>query len=117
MIIDAGLAETAKYMTGQSTRPTHIAIGTGSATLTSGATVLTTETDRNLISEYSAIGAEVTYISDWAAAEVSGTTLTEFGLFNSISGTGMYQKEVIGSIVFDGSRELQIQMSNSFVQP
>lgn len=115
MITSAGLIETAKYMIGQSTRPTHIAIGTGSATVTSGATALTNESDRNLISEYSVIGPEVTYISDWSAGEISGTTLYEFGLFNSASGASMYQKEVIGSIVFNGARELQIQISNTFV--
>lgn len=117
VITDIGLIQTAGYMAGTLQRPTHIAIGTGSATVTSGATALTTETERNTISEYSAIGDAVTYIADWSAAEISGTSLTEFGLFNSASGASMYQKEVIGSIIFDGARELQIQITNQFAQP
>lgn len=104
-------------MAGILSRPTHIAIGIGSATVTSGATALTNETDRNTISEYSAIGDAVTYVGDWSAAEISGTTLSEFGLFNSASGASMFQKEVIGSTIFDGARELQIQITNQFVQP
>jgi len=116
MITTIGLKETAKNMVGQQTYPTHIAIGTGSATLSSGATSLVSEIDRNLIGEYSAIDNESNYIADFSAAEVSGTTLTEFGLFNSISGATMYQVEFISGITFDGARELQIQIANKYEQ-
>ena len=117
MITDIGLNQTANNMVGQQTYPTHIAIGTGSETLNSGLTALTAETDRNLIGEYSAIGNEANYIADFSALEISGTVLTEFGLFNSTSGATMFQIEAISGVTFDGSRELQIQIANRYTQP
>lgn len=118
MIVDNGLNEIAKLMTGSGIIPKFIAIGTGSATVTSGTFTLTTETDRNAISTYdvNSVG-QVTFISDFSAGEISGTTLTEFGLFNASTGSGIYQKEVIGSQVFDGTNELQVQMQYRFERP
>jgi len=111
-ITDTGLSQIALITGGGGTVPSHIAIGTGSATLDGTETSLNTETERNLLSSIdTAIGSEITYISDFSASEISGTALTEFGLFNSSSGASMFQNEVIGSEQFVGDRELQIQMT------
>jgi hypothetical protein len=46
---------------------------------------------------------------------MSGTDLTEFGLFDVASGTGfpgsVWQREGFGSVAFDGTNELQILTS------
>lgn len=115
MLTTKALEQIALVMADGAVIPTHIAIGIGSSTLTSGATALTTETDRNQITEKDvSTPEEVTYVSNYSAAEISGTALTEFGLFDSGTGGNMFQREVIGSIQFAGDRELQIQMTNRY---
>jgi len=117
VLTDTGLNEISLVMGNGGTIPSHIAIGTGSSTVTSGDTALLSETDRNTISEYdTSITKEITYIADFGTGEMSGTTLTEFGLFNSASGAKLYQRVVIGSQIFDGTNELQIQMTHRYTQ-
>ena len=115
MITNGGLDEISNVMGAQGTIPTHIAIGTGSSTTGSMQTALLTETDRNLLTDRDVSDArEVVYISDFSSLEMSGTTLREFGLFNAGSGGIMYERDVIGSVLFDGTNELQIQISHRY---
>jgi hypothetical protein len=98
--------------------PAFIAIGIGSSTVTSGNTALLTEIDRNTITTYDpSVSKEITYITDFSSTELSGILLKEFGLFDLSSGGILFQREVIGSVQFDGSLELQIQMTHKYVRP
>ena len=117
-VTNDGLKQTAKTMGGGDFEPSYIAIGTGSSTTAITDTGLNNETDRNQIAEINVgVDYECTWIANYSAGELSGTTVTEFGLFNSTSGAYMYQNEVIGSIEFNGTREMQIQMSHKYVHP
>ncbi len=119
MIVDDGVETIAGAMGGSGTIPTYMAIGTGSDTLTAGDTTLLTESDRNALTSYdNSVAKDVTYIADYGSVELSGTTLTEFGLFNQ-SGTdlgSMFMREVITADTFEGDRELQIQATLRFAK-
>ena len=119
MLTTLSKAQVALIMGGAGALPSYIAIGTGSATMISGATALVTETDRNALTETDvAVTNDVTYITDFSANEISGTILTEFGLFNANTGPTMYERVQIGSVTanaFDGTRELQIQMTHRYL--
>ena len=111
-ITTEGLNVIAANMTG-STLPTHTAIGTSGTTFVSGDTALAVETDRNAFSS-STVGTEqVTFTTDYTPIEMSGTILKEFGTFTT--GSAMLNREVlVGSSVFDGDQELQIQQTYKF---
>jgi len=53
---------------------------------------------------------KVAFQGDFSSVEMSGLILTEFGLFKSgPSNVGSaWQREAFGSLIFDGSNELQI---------
>jgi hypothetical protein len=61
-------------------KPTHMAIGTG----TPAATLLGTELDRNALTSKLRSGAVVTMIADWAAGDGTGA-ITEAGLFDIVT--------------------------------
>lgn len=67
------------------TKPTHMAIGTG----TGGTTALNTELDRNALTSKTRSGAVVTATGDWAAGDGTGT-ITEAGLFDASSSGNMH---------------------------
>lgn len=109
------LKSIAGLMGGSGTIPSHIAIGTGSSTVVSGNTALDAETDRNTLTSIDlTVAKDVTYIADYSATELSGTTMFELGLFNASSAGSMFMREVIGSIAFAGDTELQIQSTIRF---
>jgi hypothetical protein len=115
MILTDGFEEMANLFGGIGTAPLYIGIGTGSSTVTAGQSGLKTETDRNIITSFdNATPQEINYTADFTSTEMSGTTLWEFGLFTLSSGGICYQREVIGSIAFNGDSELQIQMTHRF---
>jgi hypothetical protein len=58
-------------------KPTHMAIGTGSP----AATLLGSELDRNALTSKLRSGAVVTMVADWAAGDGTGA-ITEAGLFD-----------------------------------
>jgi hypothetical protein len=58
-------------------KPTHMAIGTGSP----AATLLGAEIDRNALTSKTRSGAVVTMVGDWAAGDGTGA-ITEAGLFD-----------------------------------
>lgn len=119
MLVDTGVQTIAGAMGGTGVIPSHMAIGTGSDTIAAGDTTLLTETDRNaLTSTDTSVAKDVTYVADYGSVEISGTTLTEFGLFNA-SGTdlgSMFMREVITADTFEGDRELQIQATLRFAK-
>lgn len=117
MITDDGVKEIANIIGGSAVIPSYIAIGTGSSTVVSGDTALVTESDRNFItSRDTIIAKDVTFIADYSSTELSGTTITEWGLFNKASAGSMFVREVIGSLAFTGDMELQIQSTIRFAR-
>lgn len=67
------------------TKPTHMAIGTG----TGGTTSLNTELDRNALTSKNRSGAVVTMVGDWAAGDGTGA-ITEAGVFDASSSGNMH---------------------------
>ena len=120
-LVDIGIQTIAGAMGGSGTIPSHIAIGTGSDTITAGDTTLLTEVTslRNALTELdTSVAKDVTYVADYGSVELSGTTLTEFGLFNAsgIDLGSMFTREVVAGIAFEGDRELQIQATLRFAK-
>ena len=116
-LVDTGIQTIAGVMGGSGVIPTHIAVGTGSDTITAGDTALLTETDRNSLSSVdTSVAKDVTYTADFSSTEISGTTLTEFGVFNAASAGSMFTREVIAAIAFNGDTELQIQQTLRFAK-
>jgi len=92
----------------------HIGIGSGSGTASVSDVTLLNEINRTSItgSPDFTTTRKATFQADYNSVQMSGIHLTEFGLFNVVSGTGFtgstWQRESFGSIVFDGTNELQI---------
>ena len=92
--------------------PRYIAIGSGSGTASIGNTALVAEVDRVIVSSTDTSTArEVTWTADFNSVTMSGRTLTEFGIFSPASAGTCWNREAFGSIIFDGTSELQIQLS------
>lgn len=66
-------------------KPTHMAIGTGSP----AANALGTELDRNALTSKTRSNAIVTFVGDWAAGDGTGA-LTEAGVFDASSSGNMW---------------------------
>ena len=116
-MVNSGSSGLALLLSGSVTdRPYSIAVGSGSAAFVvstgslqaerSGLRAVFTTTDASTV-QY------VTYTSDFTTVAMSGTLLTEFGVFSSgavLSGT-MWNRETFTSVTFDGTNELQCQVS------
>lgn len=92
----------------------NIGIGDGSGTAVVTDTTLVNEVNRTGITgspDFTTV-RKVGFQADFNSIQMSGINLTEFGLFDVASGTGFlgstWQREAFGSIVFDGTNELQI---------
>ncbi len=89
-------------------------IGSGSGTVSVAQSELLAPRDKNIFtgSPNFTTTQKVTFQADFNSVEISGTTLTEFGLSETGSQTGfpgsMWQIERFGSLVFDGTNELQV---------
>lgn len=115
-ITNGGLDVAAAAFGGSTAFPTHIAVGESGLTFNVNQSGLGLETDRNQIdtNDFS-IDAQVTNIANWSPTDISGTILREVGEFNSGTGGIMSSRNVlVGSLVFDGESELQIQKTTSF---
>jgi hypothetical protein len=89
-----------------------IAIGSGSGTATDADVTLLNEVSRTIITgspDFTEV-RKVAFQADYNSVQMSGIHLTEFGLFQSgTQGVGStWMRESFGSIVFDGTNELQI---------
>ena len=91
-----------------------IGVGTGSSTPSVSDTTLLTEANRTDITgtpDFTTNRA-VSFQADLNSVQMSGIALSEFGLFHTGSTTGftgsIWQREVFGSLAFDGTNELQI---------
>lgn len=92
----------------------YVGIGSGSGTALATQSTLLNEVNRTQItgSPDFTTTQKATFQADFNSIQMSGITLTEFGLSHIASGTNfpgsMWQRESFGSIVFDGTNELQI---------
>lgn len=90
----------------------QVGIGSGSGTASISNVVLLSEVDRNTITGTPDFAAarKVGFQGDFNSVEMSGIHLTEFGLFTTglAANTGsIWFRESFGSIIFDGTNELQ----------
>ena len=115
VITDAGLETISNVIGGSGAVPGWIGIGSGTTAALVTDTTLEHETDRNSVTTTDiTIPKNVTWIADFSSTEISGLTFTEFGLFNSGAGGDMFHRQVVGSIAFEGDRELQVQTTFKF---
>jgi hypothetical protein len=87
------------------------AVGTGSKAVDSTRSGLVTQFDRNAITgspNYSTIN-KILFTGDFNSSEMSGATLTEFGIFDLTSGGQAWQVEGFSGCNFDGTQELQVE--------
>lgn len=118
VITNNGLDAIAALIGNSGTTPGFIAIGSGDTAASTTDTTLEFETDRNTVTSTDlTIPQNVTWIADYSSTEISGLTLTEFGLFNAGAGGTLFNREVVGSIVFEGDRELQVQTTFRIDRP
>jgi len=112
-ITNVGKSGMALLLSQSGTRPGTIAIGTGSGEVAVTNTTLVNMTSRKVFSSTDiTTPTEITYVGDWNSLEMSGTNLTEFGVFISGTGTAVgksWSREGFAGIEFDGTNELQIQ--------
>jgi len=76
--------------TGTLTKPSHIAFGTGTSTLTENSTSLGTETIRNAITSTNLQAQTVEMTATLTTAQGNSTYIAETGLFNAASAGDMY---------------------------
>jgi len=92
----------------------NFGIGSGSGTVAVTDIALVNEVNRTSLTTSPDFSEErkVGFQADFNFLQMSGIHLTEFGLFHTASGTGftgsIWQREGFGSIVFDGTNELQV---------
>lgn len=90
------------------TRPSYMAVGTGSTAITVSDTTLESELDRNAIALTSSASGVVTYKAFWGMSEAAGT-LANVGLFNDPSAGTMIAAYVLDSTVAkDATKSLTI---------
>lgn len=92
--------------------PTYFVIGSGSGTVATTDTALFNIYDRQVFtSTTTGTVQKVSWQGDWNSVELSGTSISEFGVIPS--GTGLtgsiWSHTVFPSIIFDGTNELRIE--------
>ena len=92
--------------------PSFLAIGSGSGAVAVTNTGLVAHTDRNTFSTSDfTVAKKWTFTADFNSVEMSGTLLREFGVFAESSGGKLWQREGFASITFDGTNELQVEIT------
>lgn len=91
------------------TKPTHMAVGTGSP----AANALGTETDRNALTSKTRSNTVVTMVGDWAAGDATAA-LTEAGIFDAASTGNMWVSATFSAINKGASDTLTITWTLTF---
>lgn len=111
-ITNIGKAYTTLLIGGSiSTYPTNFIIGSGSGTFSASQTTLIGATDRQTVTSTDlSVPQKVSWQGDWNSVEMSGLSLTEFGMIPSGAGlTGsIWSRTNLPAIIFDGTNELRI---------
>ena len=115
MIVDNGKSGLALAFAGSMVVPRYCGLGSGSGAVNVNNTDLVAEvgsradfTTRDITTV-----KEVEWVFDFSSVTMSGINLKEFGLFdNQAVGSGtMWCREGFDTITFDGTNELQIQIT------
>lgn len=116
MIVDAWNTKMRELLYGDPVDlPSHIAMGTGSATVTSSDTTLETELYRSPIDAKSKPGtSKVMFQGTLSATEGNGSTFTECGAFNAASGETMVNRQLHTGILKASTFELRYQIEIDF---
>lgn len=88
-------------------KPSHMAIGTGTNAAAAGDTTLQTELDRNALTSKTRSTNVVTMVGDWAAGDGTGA-VTEAGIFDASSSGNLYARAVFSVINKGASDTLSI---------
>jgi hypothetical protein len=103
LIPTVGKEAIAKLLKEGTTRPTHMAIGTGTEAAAAGDTKLKTELDRNAAAETSVTAKVFTMKAEWAAGDGTGA-ITEAGLLSAASEGTLFARAVF-SVVNKGAED------------
>ena len=119
VMTNISVSGAASLLTGSGTIPQFCAIGTGSVAENSAIGSLVTEalSDRkSYTSRDASVSSEVTWAYDWSSIEMSGTTLSEFGVGtgSGINVQDLWNREGFAGTEFDGSNELQISVTYKY---
>lgn len=110
MMTNSGMSGTALLI--HNYGPSYVGIGSGSGAVTVNRSGLIYETDRNPITGSDASTVKQAGITaDFGSVEMSGTIVSEFGAFTNVSGGQAWVVEGFAGITFDGSNELQTQIT------
>lgn len=105
-----GKSGLALLMSPSGNRPDSISIGSGSGVVSVSNTNLISERFNSAFTTVDiSVQKEVTFTSDFSASSISGLLLREFGVKKS--GGNVWNREGFSPITFDGSNELQIQVT------
>ncbi len=89
------------------TKPTHMAIGTGTNAAASGDTTLQTELDRNALTSRTVSTNVLTMVGDWAAGDGTGA-ITEAGVLSASSSGTLFSRAVFSVVNKAAGDTLQI---------
>lgn len=105
LVVDSGLSHIADQLssTPDESAMSHIAIGSGTASVSASDTSLGSEEHRNSLTTQSHSADVVTYEASFAAGEGTAA-ITEYGIFNAASG-GVMLARVVDSVVNKGSND------------
>lgn len=78
-------------------KPTHMAIGTGTSGPAAGDTALGTELDRNALTTKTRSTNVVTMVGDWAAGDGTGA-ITEAGILDAGASGNLYVRAVFAAV-------------------
>lgn len=117
VVTDYGKSGTALlFVAGSANPPAYFAIGTGSSTKTVSTSGLVTESGTRKAFTSIDLSAQknVGFIGDYNSVEMSGVTLTEFAVFSDLTGGNAWSVEGINGIIFDGTNELQLEVTYEY---
>ena len=104
---------------GSGAPPTWLSIGSGSGTELITESGLKNEYSA-LRTQYSVRNGSVSQQTEWTfnygATSMSGLVLSEFGLYSNPTGGNIWDVHRLGSVLFDGSVEVQFQMTGKIIQ-
>jgi len=104
--------------TGVGTPPQWLGIGSGSGTESITCSGLFNEYSSQRVKYTARNGStagQVEWIYDKGSTSLSGLTLTNFGMFSTATGGTVWDIHTLGSVVFDGTVEVQFSVKGKMV--
>ena len=109
---NVGKSGTALLWTVSGTRPQYIAIGTGSQAVVDATIALATQNGSPRAFANTTFGGNqiITFDASWGAVELSGLSITEFGVLDALTNGSVWSAENFNGVAFDGTNELQVEV-------